>query len=344
MNKAKNFIIKNLYAIRAVKKPMAFLFAAVLLVSIAVISYYIFRDEKPVDIRRNEQQEVLGQEKTKIDEFRVAEKSCKDGSRQGYVQISGSVVRPQWLDLAVPLSIISDNEIYPVSAEGKFCVFALKKTSFLNVFQGKETEKPIMIYALAGNKDKEIIIDSYSTAVALIFQGTRSMWQGSVLEESITAFSFIQQDENTQKLANAIAEKADFVAKDITAKNSAAAEAYQRAISSIESRIYGELPDDADLSFVALISPVDFYRDSENEYLITGKVDSLEKLSQQLLLQSDMTKNLRVGSQIGIFVDAGKIPPPMDRLNVGYNEKQVRITAKFDKAKGQFVAEDLSVL
>lgn len=332
------------------RKRLSLLFLTVfLVVLISGISYCISLKNKSESEKRgsSSQQEVLGLEKNKSDQeepLHNSQKRCEDGSIQGYVRVNGTIARPQWLESSVPLSIISDNEIYPVTSEGRFCVFALKKTSFISLVRENETDEPIMLYVLAGNKDKEITIDSYSTAVALIFQGTRAMWQGSNLEESITAFSFIQQDENTQRLADAIFNATEFVAKNFTGKGSTVSEIYQQAVSSVESRRRNEIPDSPDISFVIVLSPVDFYRDEESEYLVTGKIDSLEKISQQLLLQSDVAKNVRVGNQIGIFVDAAKIPPPMDKLNIGYNEKKVRITARFDKVKGQFIAEDLAVL
>lgn len=345
MDNKKDFISRVLSVTRALKKPAGFLLIILSMISIAVVSYYSFCNKESIyNVQNDKQQEVLGQEKIKNDDLRMAEKSCEDGTRQGYVQIRGSIVRPQWLGVAASLSVVSGNEIYSVPAEGDFCIFALRKTSILSVVRDGEYDKPIMLYALAGNKDKDVVIDAYSTALALIFQGTRYMWQGSVLEESITAFSFIQQDENTQKLSDAISDAAGFTAENVTSEDSEISVAYQQAISSIEKRRSEDISNDPDALFVVLLSPVDFYRDTESEYLITGKIDSLERISQQLLLRSDTARNLRVGNQIGIFVDAGRIPPPMEQLRSGYNDRHVRITARFDKVKGQFVAEELAVL
>lgn len=291
----------------------------------------------------SEKQQIFNQNDNKEKKLKMSEYDCSKGSREGYVKIEGNIIRPDWLDSQKTLFVIADWEIYPANQNNSFCVFAPPKTDIISVVVGDEWEKPILLFALVANKDKNITIDAQSTAVALVFKGTRSDWQQNSLEDSIAAFNYIQQDENIKKLAEDISRDSNFRAEKITSDDSDVAKTYQQTITSLESKKRNKYDSEEKLRIIVTLNPIDFYRDSQDSYFINGKIETIEIVSRNSELQDNLG-NIKEGSQMGVFFDNSKIPVPEEKLVRGYNERRVRIKAVFEVANDRFVAEELSIL
>lgn len=336
---------KNKLPKKRTRRIIAFIVLAFLCVFIFCAYNFFIRKNNRTGVEDSlGKQQILNQNEKEEKKLKMSEYDCRENSREGYVKIAGNIVRPGWLDSQKKLFVIVDREVYLVGQDDNFCVFASPKVDVINVVLDNEWEKPVLLFALVANKDKKITIDVQSTAVALVFKGTQSDWQQNSLEDSITAFNHIQQNENIKKLAEAISRDSNFVAKNITNDDSEVAEAYQQSISSLESGRYQISESKADTTLIVILNPIDFYQDSDESYSINGNIVAVENISPGLASVEFVLKDVKEGNQLGIFFDTNKFPSPKKELNVGYNDRKVRIKAVFEGTTGQFVAEEFSIL
>ncbi|MFA4890168.1 MAG: hypothetical protein WC587_00825 [Candidatus Paceibacterota bacterium] len=278
-----------------------------------IIYFYWQKNINYTEIQQIESQQQAVQQKFE----------CNLSPKENYIIVNGKVNFPRGIKNYTDYEIVVASDTYKISLDGNFCASVPNGVFIIGVSSSNENDFSLLS-VIVSEKDTDIIINSKTTAVGLLF--TTPYFLNN---DPVKATEIIKQIENNSKvkiLSDQIENKETLSINDI--ENRPISDAFKNALNSVlgtkndnnNSKIQPQV-----INFEMTIKPANYYKNQKGESYIYGKLIDLDKNAQIEFKKYLATKYFDVGSsqiRVDIINDTkflGK--QPLD----DYNNFEVKI-------------------